>query len=77
MDIGQGLELARLRALLASGSARSIRRAHGLSLRETGDIVGVGPATILRWERGDRVPRPSKEAFAYWELLRELMEESG
>jgi DNA-binding transcriptional regulator YiaG len=76
MDLDEGLQLTRLRALLASGSARSIRRAHGLSLRETGEIVGVGPATILRWERGDRVPRPSKEAFAYWVLLRKLMEAS-
>jgi transcriptional regulator with XRE-family HTH domain len=34
----------------------AVRRANGLSLRDIAQRVGVNPTTVLRWERGERVP---------------------
>ena len=39
------------------GATRKSRQAAGLSLAEVAVAVGVSPATILRWETGQRTPR--------------------
>jgi DNA-binding transcriptional regulator YiaG len=67
-------ELSRLRALLRSGAARSIRTAAGLSLGEVAEPLGVSKTSILRWERGQHAPRGDL-ALAYWQLLQSLMRE--
>ena len=64
-------ELARVKRLTRSGAAQMIRIRSGISLRELGQAVGVGPATILRWERGDRSPKGDK-ALAYGRALDDL-----
>jgi DNA-binding transcriptional regulator YiaG len=69
-------ELTRLRALLRSGAAKSIRTAAGLSLGEVADALGTSKTSVLRWERGERIPRGGL-ALDYWRLLRTLMDESG
>ena len=69
-------ELSRLRALLRSGAAASIRTSAGLSLGEVARALGTSKTSVLRWERGDRVPRGDL-ALAYWRLLRQLMREGG
>ena len=68
--------LAHVRALTSSGAARSIRLAARLSL---GDIVTelpghVSRSTVLRWERGERLPR-GEAALSYGALLDRLMRE--
>lgn len=73
MNSAEILEMARFRAMCASGAARSVRRARHVSLREAGGAVGVGAPTILRWERSERVPRTSEAALKYWALLQDLM----
>jgi hypothetical protein len=65
-------ELSRLRSFLRSGAARSVRLAHGASLREVSRDAGVSPTTILRWETGERTPR-GQGALRYWLLLQSLM----
>ena len=56
MDRKDTLALVNLRSLMASGQAREIRCAAGLSLREAGAAVGTAAATIHRWEGSDRSP---------------------
>lgn len=73
-DLTDLQELSRLRALLRSGAARSIRTAAGLSLGEVAKPLGVSKTSVLRWERGDHVPR-GELALAYWQLLQSLMRE--
>jgi transcriptional regulator with XRE-family HTH domain len=34
----------------------TLRRANGLTLLDIAQRVGVNPTTVLRWERGERVP---------------------
>jgi len=61
------LALARVRRLAKSGAARAIRIGAGLSLAELGSSVGpdgVGPATVHRWETGQRSPH-GEQALAY------------
>lgn len=61
-------ELAETRTLVRSGAARPIRLNAGLSLGEVAKSIGVSPATILRWETGERVPH-GEAAVAYGRLL--------
>lgn len=63
--------LTEARALVASGEARRIRLAAGLSLLEVGAPVGVDPSTIGRWERRERMPR-GRAAIRYAQVLRRL-----
>ena len=51
-----------------SGYAHIVRVEAGLSLDELAQAVGVHPSTVLRWERGERVPRGEK-AIAYLNQL--------
>jgi repressor LexA len=42
------------------------RRAElGLSLRQVGEMVGVGKEVIMRWERGDTEPRNAASLRRY------------
>lgn len=68
-------EVAKVRALLRSGAARSIRVAAGISQAEVAADLGVSGATICRWERGNRMPR-APIALRYGALLHELMRAS-
>jgi|NGEPerStandDraft_6_1074524.scaffolds.fasta_scaffold63398_4 transcriptional regulator with XRE-family HTH domain len=65
------LALARVRRLAKSGEARVIRVEAGLSLAELGLRVGVGPATVHRWEMGKRSPH-GEPALAYAAALAAL-----
>lgn len=65
--------LTRVRRLASSGAARAIRIGAGASIREVAAVVGVSPATVLRWERGSRAPRGEK-GVAYGRALDELTE---
>ena len=56
MDRNDALALTNLRSLLASGEAREIRLAAGLSLQEAGAAAGTSAATIHRYEGAQRVP---------------------
>ncbi|MFW3172569.1 helix-turn-helix domain-containing protein [Geodermatophilus sp. CPCC 206100] len=60
--------LIQARALLASGEARRIRLAAGLSVGQVAADIGVSASAIQRWERGERVPR-TRAAGDYAELL--------
>jgi transcriptional regulator with XRE-family HTH domain len=37
---------------------RSLREAHGLSVRALAGLVGVSSVTIWKWEKGESKPRP-------------------
>lgn len=71
MRVEQAVDLARYRHIVASGDARDIRRAAGLSLSEVAGAVGVTKAAVIRWERGESVPR-ERHAVAYGRLLEQL-----
>jgi transcriptional regulator with XRE-family HTH domain len=70
------LKLSDVRAKTEAGTARSLRVAAGLSLREVAAELGVGPSTLFRWEAGERRPR-GKAAIRYAELLEALAEKDG
>lgn len=72
MDDDDLLRVALARAFLRTGSARSVRRASGLSLREMAAALGVQPSTVMRWESQQRVPKP-EAALRYKALLDKLM----
>jgi len=67
------LRLLQARALLASGEARRIRQAVGLSLSDIAADIGVTDSAIYRWERGERIPR-GRAAADYAALLMQLRE---
>ncbi len=71
MDSAELLELTRLRTFLRTGAGRELRLRAGLSLREVAEAVGTSNVTVLKWERGDQVPR-GPAAIAYWRLLQRL-----
>jgi len=64
-------EVAWIRRLARSGTARSIREAAGISVRELAGELGVSPGAVSRWERGQRSPR-SDTAAKWAEVLRRL-----
>jgi transcriptional regulator with XRE-family HTH domain len=62
-----------IRRLARNGGARVIRESAGLSASEVARELNKSPATVSRWERGERVPRG--EAAEHWaRLLRQLVE---
>jgi DNA-binding transcriptional regulator YiaG len=65
-------QLARVRSLTRSGAAKSIRLGAKLSLGEVARAIEVTPATVLRWERGERVPTGDK-ALRYLTVLEGLI----
>lgn len=71
LGMSQLVELSRIRALVRSGAARSIREGAGISLAEIAREVGVAVATVWRWEHGQRQPR-GEAALRYGRVLEEL-----
>jgi DNA-binding transcriptional regulator YiaG len=67
------VSLVEARQLASSGEARQIRQQAGLSLAEIAEAVGVGRATVYRWETGLRSPHGAP-ARRYGSLLRALRE---
>ena len=66
------LLLRQMQMLLDSGDAARLRRAGGLSLRETADLVGVTKNAVHKWER--KVSKPDGErAMRYARLLDDLL----
>lgn len=66
------LLLRQMQMLLDSGDAARLRRAGGLSLRETADLVGVTKNAVHKWER--KVAKPDGEhAMMYARLLDDLL----
>jgi transcriptional regulator with XRE-family HTH domain len=59
------------RDLLRSGRAAELREAAGLSQRELAGMLEVSPATVNRWEAGERRPR-SGQAVRLARLFRKL-----
>ena len=54
--------------LLAPSQIRDLRRGMEMTQREFEELIGVGPKTVVRWERGTVVPSSSTN-----QLLRLLM----
>jgi len=50
------VKLKQARALAASGAARALRLATGLSQEDVAECIGTCPATISHWEHGNRRP---------------------
>ena len=69
------LEIARARDLARSGTGRTIRVSAGLSLSEVGQAVGIAPSTVLRYERGQRMPR-GEPGVAWARLMTQLLNRS-
>lgn len=67
----QVLALARARRYAQDGTARAIREAHGLSLANMAEGIGVVTATIWRWEHGETEPR-GMAAVRWCQLLEDL-----
>ncbi len=70
------LDLARLRADMASGRARSIRVAANLSQSEVAAAIGASRCTIASWEQGYRRPW-GVLALRYMALLDALERQLG
>jgi transcriptional regulator with XRE-family HTH domain len=66
------LTLVRVRKLAASGRARSIRLAAGLSLYDIAGAIGSTASTVQRWELGDR--RAYGDAALRWCALLDALE---
>jgi predicted transcriptional regulator len=64
-------QLTWVRRLARSGGARAIRESAGLSASEVARELGVSPAAVSRWERGERAPRADL-AEEWAALLRRL-----
>jgi transcriptional regulator with XRE-family HTH domain len=66
--------LVAMRRDLASGRARELRERAGLTQRELARLLDVTPATISRWESGDR--RPTGTQAENYALLLQALRES-
>ena len=60
--------IARIRADLKSGAARSAREASGVSATEFAKTIGVSRQAVAAWEAGKSVPSAS-HALAYGKAL--------
>jgi len=58
------LTLVRVRELAASGEARRVRLAAGLSLYDIAGAIGSTASSVQRWESGNR--RPYGEPALRW-----------
>ena len=64
-------EVIWIRRLALNGGARVIREGAGITASEVARELGVSPAAVSRWERGERAPR--EDAAEGWAaLLRRL-----
>ena len=71
-DYSSTATLSLVREMCASGQARQLRQAKGLSLREVGDAIGTSAAIVARWETGKTRPRKDaalRLAALYSELI--------
>lgn len=50
-----GLELRKAAGLLAPQQIRDIRTKFGLSQKQLADLLGIGEATVCRWETGTQI----------------------
>lgn len=64
--------IARARALVSSGAARSIRIAARVTQPEVATVIRSSVSTVSRWESRDRLPRGDL-AVRYVLLLERLM----
>jgi transcriptional regulator with XRE-family HTH domain len=69
---GDVLTLVRVRDLAASGRARAIRLAAGLSLYDIAGAIGSTASSVQRWESGNR--RPYGEPALRWCRLLDALE---
>ena len=60
--------LTHLCAMLADGSAFTLRRQAGIGTTEIATVCGVSPYTINRWENG-REKACTKKALVYLDML--------
>lgn len=65
-------EIAKVCALLKSGSARAIREGHGVSRPQVARSVEVSPSTVWRWEMLVSSPK-GQRATRYLGVLEGLM----
>lgn len=72
-DADQVLAVVEARQLAASGAARMIREAAGLSLADVAAACGADPSSVFRWEEGSRRPSGDR-AIAYRDFLQQLQE---
>lgn len=72
MNPQNALTIARVRRMLVDGSARQHREQARITQTEVAAALGVTPATVSRWESGERTPT-TRLALAYAGLL-ELLE---
>jgi len=68
--------LSATRRLVRTGEAARVRAQALLSQSDVARLVGVKPATVWRWERGQRQPR-GETAIRYGRLLRALAEQDA
>ncbi len=66
--------LAQARRYAQTGEGARIRAAALLSLRDVAEVSNCAPATVWRWERGERAPR-GDAAVAWARLLHDLQRE--
>ena len=74
LSVEELLLLTEARHLAASGRARHIREAAGVSQGELGAAVGATVAGISKWENGQRRPTGAC-AIRYARLIRELADQ--
>ena len=44
--------VSKVRTVIGAGELRAVRIRANLSLSDIGQVIGVEPSTVLRWERG-------------------------
>lgn len=72
MTLAEETQLAAAaRTWIADGTAQEVRERARLSYAEMGQLAGVTPRTVARWEAGTR-PR-FEEAVRYAQVLRTVM----
>lgn len=71
MRAADALLIARTRADLASGDARTARAAARMSQADVAATLGVARSAVGHWESGRSVPS-AEHALAYGRLLRQL-----
>lgn len=69
--VDASLLLVETRRKAVHGTARSVRKKAGLTLQQVGDICGVTPSTVHRWETTGQI-RMSKAALTYAEFLQRI-----
>ena len=68
--------LSRTRDMVASGKARELRLAAGLSLGDVAQTAGLSTSAVWRFENGQRVPRGAG-AIRYGRVLAVLDREAS